>query len=182
MSAELDPQDVVAFWRAAGPDRWFAKDDAFDAACRERFMGAWEKAGRGELAAWERTPEGALALVLLLDQMPRNMFRNDPRTWSTDPQALAAATRALDKGFDESLGEDVRAFLYLPFEHAEDLPAQDLSLVLFERLGAAEQLKWARHHHAIIARFGRFPHRNAILGRTSTPDELAYLDEDDFRG
>jgi uncharacterized protein (DUF924 family) len=182
MSADPTPQDVVSFWREAGPAKWFAKDDAFDATCRTRFMGAWERAGRGELAAWEKTPEGALALVLLLDQMPRNMFRNDPRTWSTDPQALAAATRALDKGFDAKVGEDLRAFLYLPFEHAEDLPAQDLSLVLFEKLGAAEQLKWARHHHAIIARFGRFPHRNAILGRTSTPDELAYLEEDDFRG
>ena len=182
MNAEPTPQDVVAFWRDAGPPKWFAKDDAFDAACRERFMGAWEKAARGELASWEKTPEGALALILLLDQMPRNMFRGDPRTWSTDPQALAAATRALDKGFDQEIEADLRAFVYLPFEHAEDLPAQDLSLVLFEKLGAAEQLKWARHHHAIIARFGRFPHRNETLGRTSTPEELAYLEEDDFRG
>ena len=182
MAQELGPKDVVSFWRDAGPRRWFAKDDGFDESCRERFLLAWEKAGRGELAEWEESPEGALALILLLDQMPRNMFRGDARTWSTDPQALAAAERALAKGFDTRVEAALRPFVYLPFEHAEDRKAQERSVKLFAILGVEEQTKWARHHQEIIARFGRFPHRNAVLGRESTPEELAYLEEDDFRG
>lgn len=182
MSLETNPEDVVTFWRDAGPRKWFAKDDAFDRACRERFMAAWEKAGRGELADWEASPEGALALLILLDQMPRNMFRGDPRTWSTDPQALGVAERALAKGFDTKVDQAVRLFFYLPFEHAEDVRAQERSVKLFELLGEAEQTKWALHHLDIVTRFGRFPHRNAVLGRESTPEELSFLEEDDFRG
>jgi uncharacterized protein (DUF924 family) len=182
MRTEPTPAAMVAFWREAGPDTWFAKDDAFDAECRRRFFAAWEQAARGKLSAWEATAEGALALILLLDQMPRNMFRGDARTWSSDPLALAVAERAIARGFDAEIPPNLRAFVYLPFEHAEDLAAQARSVALFTALGAPEQLKWAKHHHAIIARFGRFPHRNAALGRDSTPEELAYLEEDDFRG
>lgn len=182
MSQETTPADVVGFWREAGPKKWFAKDDAFDETCRARFMESWERAGRGELAAWEESPEGALGLVLLLDQMPRNMFRGDPRTWSTDPQALAAAERALARGFDTKVEPALQAFFYLPFEHAEDLAAQERSVALYSILGEAEQLKWALHHHDIVKRFGRFPHRNAVLGRVTTPKEEAFLEEDDFRG
>lgn len=182
MAHDVTPDEVVTFWREAGPKKWFAKDDAFDEECRRRFLASWEKAGRGELSAWEDTPEGALALILLLDQMPRNMFRGDPRTWSTDPQALAAAERALDRGFDLKVDPSLQAFLYLPFEHAEDRKAQERSLKLFSILGAEEQMKYAQHHHDVVMRFGRFPHRNAVLGRESTPEELAFLDEDDFRG
>jgi uncharacterized protein (DUF924 family) len=182
MHSDPSPQDLVAFWREAGPKRWFAKDTAFDETCRSRFRTAWERAGRGELSAWEESPTGALALLILLDQMPRNMFRGDPRTWSTDPQALAVAERALGRGFDTKVDRPLRLFFYLPFEHAEDLKAQERSVALFEILGEEEQSKWARHHRDIIARFGRFPHRNAVLGRESTPEELAFLEEDDFRG
>lgn len=174
--------DVVAFWREAGPERWFAKDDGFDAACRARFLGVWERAVRGELDDWNATAEGALGLVILLDQMPRNMFRNDPRAWSSDAQARAAAEAALAKGFDREVEPEIRAFFYLPFEHAEDRAAQARSVALFEALGNPENLKWARHHRDIVARFGRFPHRNAVLGRESTPEELAFLEVDDFRG
>ncbi|TDR89067.1 DUF924 family protein [Enterovirga rhinocerotis] len=174
--------EVIAFWRGAGPEKWFAKDAAFDETCRQRFLTAWEAAGRGELDHWAETPEGALGLVILLDQMPRNMFRNDARTWSTDPQALAAAQAAIARGFDKELEEDMRVFLYLPFEHAEDIEAQRKSVALFEALGRPEQLHWARHHLDIVERFGRFPHRNAVLGRESTPEELAFLEVDDFRG
>jgi len=176
------PENVVSFWREAGPEKWFAKNGAFDLSCRDRFLAAWEKAGRGEFAAWEATPEGALALVLLLDQMPRNMFRGDPRSWATDPQALAAAGRALAKGFDTKTERELRFFFYLPFEHAENLRAQERSVALFELYGEPDQLEWARHHRDIVVRFGRFPHRNAVLGRESTPEELAFLEEDDFRG
>lgn len=181
-TSDPTPDDVVAFWREAGPKKWFAKDGAFDGACRDRFAAAWERAARGESAAWEESPQGALALVLLLDQIPRNMFRNDPRAWSSDPQALAVAERALAKGFDTRVDALLRPFFYLPFEHAEDRTAQQRSVALFSILGEAEQLKWAQHHHDIVARFGRFPHRNAVLGRESSPEELAFLEEDDFRG
>ena len=174
--------DVVAFWREAGPERWFAKDDGFDTECRERFLGVWERAARGELDGWGETAEGALGLVILLDQMPRNMFRNDPRAWSSDAQARAAAEAALAKGFDREVEPELRAFFYLPFEHAEDRAAQARSVALFTELGDPETLKWARHHQDIVDRFGRFPHRNAVLGRESTPEELAFLEIDDFRG
>ena len=182
MTEEIGGAEVVAFWRAAGPERWFARDDEFDAECRARFLDAWEVAGRGELNGWAETPEGALGLVILLDQVPRNMFRGEPRAWSSDAAARAAAEAAIAKGFDLQVAEALRAFFYLPFEHAEDRAAQARSVVLFQRLGNPENLKWARHHQGIVARFGRFPHRNAVLGRTSTPAELAFLEVDDFRG
>lgn len=174
--------DVVDFWRAAGPERWFAKDDGFDAECRARFLDAWEMAAAGGLDAWAETAEGALGLVLLLDQMPRNMFRGDPRTFATDAAALAVAKRALALGYDRRVQPELRAFFYLPFMHAEDLAAQETSVALYTELGLAENLKFARHHRDVIARFGRFPHRNAVLGRETTPDEAAFLEEDDFRG
>lgn len=174
--------EVVAFWREAGPERWFAKDDGFDGECRARFLGAWEAAARGELEGWGGTAEGALGLVILLDQMPRNIFRNDPCAWSSDALARAAAEAAIGKGFDRLVAPGLRAFFYLPFEHAEDLAAQERSVALFAALGDADSLKWARHHRDIVARFGRFPHRNSALGRESTPEELAFLAVDDFRG
>ncbi len=174
--------DVVTFWRDAGREKWFAKDDAFDAACRDRFGAAWERAAAGEFDDWAETPEGALGLLILLDQIPRNIFRGDPRTWAADPHALAIAERAVAAGFDQRVEPELRAFVYLPFEHAEDRAAQARSLALFEALGDADFLHWARHHHDIVMRFGRFPHRNAVLGRPSTPEELAFLEEDSFRG
>ena len=176
------PAEVLQFWRDAGPDAWFTKNPDFDARCRDRFLDAYEKAAAGDLSAWEQSAEGALALLILLDQMPRNMFRGDPRTWATDPLALAIAERALAKGFDREVPLEIQQFFYLPFMHAEDLAAQERSLALYETRGDAENLKFARHHHDIIARFGRFPHRNEVLGRESTPEELAFLEEDAFRG
>ncbi|MDB5590121.1 DUF924 family protein [Enterovirga sp.] len=179
---EIGPRDVVSFWRDAGPGRWFTKDASFDQEVRGRFMAAWEAARAGERDGWAETPEGALALVILLDQMPRNMFRGDPRTWSTDEAARHAAERAIAAGHDSAVDPALRSFFFLPLMHAEDLAAQERSVALYEQHGDPDNLTWARHHRDVIARFGRFPHRNAVLGRTSTPEELAFLAEDDFRG
>ncbi len=141
----------------------------------------YEAAARGDLAEWELSPEGALALVILLDQLPRNMFRGTRRAYATDPAALLLVERAIERGFDTTVAPDMRRFFYLPFMHAEDLSAQERSVVLNETVDA-DSLKWARHHRDVIARFGRFPHRNALLGRESTADEEAFLSEDGFRG
>lgn len=176
------PDDVVSFWREAGPERWFAKDDAFDQACRDRFLPTYEAAARGDLNEWELTPDGALAVILLLDQFPRNMFRGTRDVYKTDPVALMAADRAIERGFDHRVEQAFRRFFYLPFMHSETLRHQERSVALNEALGEEDSVKWARHHHAIIARFGRFPHRNAILGRETTPEEDAFLREDEFRG
>ena len=143
---------------------------------------AYEAAARGDLAEWELTAEGALALVLLLDQFPRNMFRGTRRVYATDPAALLTADRALERGYDREVEPVLRRFFALPFMHAEDIGEQDRSVRLAETLGDADTLKWARHHRDIIARFGRFPHRNAVLGRESTPEEERFLEEDEFRG
>lgn len=182
MDQLVSPDAVIAFWREAGPEKWFAKDDAFDQACRDRFLPTYRAAARGDLNEWELTPDGALALVLLLDQFPRNMFRGTRDVYKTDPVALMAADRAIERGFDHQVDPPFRRFFYLPFMHSESLRHQERSVVLNEALGEAESIKWARHHHDIVARFGRFPHRNSILGRESTPEEEAFLKESDFRG
>jgi uncharacterized protein (DUF924 family) len=176
------PEEVIAFWREAGPERWFDKDEGFDQACRDRFMLTYEAAARGDLNEWELTPEGALAVVLLLDQFPRNMFRGTRRAYATDHAALMTADRAVERGHDRQVDPELRRFFYLPFQHSESLRHQERSLTLNEDLGDPEIMKWARHHHDIVARFGRFPHRNACLGRETTPEEAAFLQESDFRG
>ena len=173
--------EVIEFWRGAGPDRWFSPDAAFDETCRARFLLTHEAAARGDLNEWELTPEGALAVVLLLDQFPRNMFRGTKAVYRTDPSALLAADRAVEKGYDQQVDPELRRFFYLPFMHSEDLAHQERSVSLNESLqdGSAD---WARHHLDIVARFGRFPHRNAILGRETTPEEARFLEESEFRG
>jgi uncharacterized protein (DUF924 family) len=182
MSVDLLPQDVLAFWRNAGEKRWWTKDDAFDAEIREKFLDLWLAASAGECAHWQRSDEGALALVIVLDQFPRNMFRDDPRTYASDAQARDVARRALDNGADARLPEDLRGFLYMPFMHSEHLADQERCIALFERTGDAEQAKYAVHHADIIRRFGRFPHRNRLLGRTSTAEEQVFLDSGGFSG
>jgi uncharacterized protein (DUF924 family) len=174
--------DVVAFWRNAGPKRWFEKDFAFDQEIRERFLDVHEAAADGKLTAWERNAEGALALLILLDQFPRNMFRNDARTFATDPMALAIAAGAIVRGFDAQVPAELRRFFYLPFEHSEDLADQERGLAFYKAAGDADGLKWAEIHADIIRRFGRFPHRNAVLGRATTPEEQAFLDGGGFSG
>jgi uncharacterized protein (DUF924 family) len=176
------PDEVLSFWREAGYDKWFSKDDAFDQACRDRFMSTHEAAARGDLSGWETTPDGALAVILLLDQFPRNMFRGTPAVYKTDPAALLAADRAIERGYDMMAEPELRQFFYLPFMHSESLRHQQRSVALNEAFGEPEYLKYAHHHHDIIARFGRFPHRNGILGREMTPAEEEFLKVSDFRG
>lgn len=173
--------EIVAFWLGAGPKSWFAKDDAFDARCRA-FEAAHHAAARGELADWEATPEGALALILLLDQIPRNVFRNSAHAFATDPLAQAVADRAVNAGHDRATAMPLRIFFYLPFEHAENLAQQARCVALMEATGDVEYAKYARIHRDIIARFDRFPHRNAALGRISTAEEQAYLAGGGFAG
>ncbi|WP_279356790.1 DUF924 family protein [Methylobacterium indicum] len=182
MTQRAGPAELVAFWRKAGLDRWFTADPAFDAACRA-YRPLHEAAARGELAAWEATPEGALALVLLLDQFPRNLFRGTPRAWATDAAALAAAERALARGHDRAIEPGLRIFLYMPLTHAEDRDLQERSVALFAALGLPVHLDAAIEHRDLIRRFGRFPHRNAVLGRPETAAERDYLaGEGAFRG
>jgi uncharacterized protein (DUF924 family) len=173
---------VLAFWRGSGPDKWFNKDTAFDDEIRKRFLATYEAAARGELAAWEVTQDGALALVIVLDQFPRNMFRGSARAFEADSLARTIATRAIERGFDLNTTVQERAFFYLPFEHSEHMPDQERCCALFRSTGDAEALKWAELHADIIRRFGRFPHRNAVLGRATTPDEQAFLDSGGFAG
>jgi uncharacterized protein (DUF924 family) len=176
------PDEVLTFWREAGPERWFDQDHALDQACRDRFLATYEAATRGDLNEWELTPDGALAVILLLDQFPRNMFRGTREAYKTDPAALLVADRAIEKGYDKQVEPMFRLFFCLPFMHSESLRHQERSVGLSEALRNEDTLKWARHHHDIIARFGRFPHRNSILGRETTPEEAAFLEENTFRG
>lgn len=173
--------DVIAFWREAGSERWFKKDAKFDDDIRRRFLALHENAAAGKLTGWEASAEGALALLILLDQFPRNMFRGQARIFATDPLARAIASRAILNGYDGAF-PDLRNFFYLPFEHSEDLADQERSLTLYKAAGDADGLKWAELHADIIRRFGRFPHRNAVLGRVSTPEEQEFLDSGGFAG
>lgn len=182
MTVGLAPAEIVSFWREAGPDKWFEQDEAFDRAIGSRFLAAYEAAAAGELAAWEESAQGALALLLLLDQFPRNMFRGDARAYATDARARAVADRALARGFDQATEPALRQFFYLPLMHSEALIDQERSVRLYEALGDAEQLRYAREHRDIIQKFGRFPHRNRILGRAMMPAEQAFLDAGGFRG
>lgn len=176
------PRDIIDFWSAAGPDKWFTKDPAFDDEIRTRFLAAHEAAAAGRLSEWERSADGALALTILLDQFPRNMFRGGGRAFATDPMALATVKRAIAKGFDTQVDPKLRSFFYLPFEHSENLTDQEQGLALYRAAGDADGLKWAQIHADIIRRFGRFPHRNAALGRETTAEERTFLDAGGFAG
>lgn len=177
----IDPQmttaaDVLSFWYSDGAkSKWFKPDAAFDAELRQRFEPALGKAMRGELAGWTDNADDALALIILLDQVPRNIYRGTPAAFGSDKQALDLANDAIARGLDERLTPERRWFLYLPFMHSENLADQERGIELFAALGLDEPLHFMRRHHEVIARFGRFPHRNAILGRPSTEEELEFL-------
>jgi uncharacterized protein (DUF924 family) len=176
-----EARKVVAFWREAGPGLWFAKDAEFDRQFRVRFLALHERAAKGELEDWLMTADGAFALILLLDQFPRNAFRGAPQMYATDTLARDMAKRAIAAEYDLDWPVDERKFFYMPFAHAESLADQQRSLALCKRLSARDGAN-AQRHHDIIARFGRFPHRNAILGRATSSDEQAYLDGGGYAG
>ncbi len=181
LAAPAEASAVIDFWRDAGPKLWFTKDPDFDRLFRERFMSRHEAAARGDLAGWFATSHGALALLLLLDQFPRNAFRGTPRMYQTDASARRIATAVLDLEHDVCGPPDLRLFYYLPFAHSENIADQDLSVMLASSLGEPH-LTRAEHHREIIRRFGRFPHRNEILSRKSTEEELLFLADGGFSG
>ncbi|MBB4222118.1 DUF924 family protein [Variovorax guangxiensis] len=174
-------RDVVGFWSEAGPERWFAKNDAFDADFISRFAEAHQAAARGELDHWAADAQGALALLVLLDQFPRNAWRGNPHMLATDGRALAVAKAAIEAGFDRQCEPVLQRFFYLPFMHSEVLAEQERSVELNAALDDNTQ-SFAVLHRDIVARFGRFPHRNRMLGRASTPEEQKFLDEGGFAG
>jgi len=178
----LTPPGILAFWREAGPDRWYKKDGAFDDEVRRRYLGLWQDAAAGKLSSWEASDDGALALTIVLDQFPRNMFRNDPRTYATDEMARGVAGRAIDRGADRRIDPALLEFLYMPFMHSEHLSDQQRCVALFRKSGNTYNLKFALDHADIISRFGRFPHRNQLLGRQTTAEEQAFLDGGGFKG
>jgi uncharacterized protein (DUF924 family) len=169
-------REVLDFWFQgdARDPRWFRKDLAFDKAVRDRFLPLYELAAGGGLASWLETPAECLALAIVLDQLPRNMFRGDPRAFAADPLAREAARSIVSQGWDRTMGEAEKLFAYLPFEHSESLADQDLACELMKDFDA-EQVRYALRHREIIRRFGRFPHRNAALGRASTAEEIEFL-------
>lgn len=178
----MRPEEVLEFWRTAGERRWFTRDDAFDAECSSRFLQAHHAAARREFEHWMEKVESALALLILLDQIPRNVFRNSAHAYATDGLARHYARCAIDAGFDSRIEAELRTFFYLPFEHSEDLADQERALALYRNMPGDNADRWARIHHDIIRRFGRFPRRNAALGRESTPEEQAFLDGGGFAG
>ena len=168
--------DVVAFWRGAGMQKWFNGGEEFDRECESRFSGAHMAAARREYEGWMEDAEGALALLILLDQIPRNIFRGSGHAFATDGLALHYARRAVEAGLDAQVEPALRGFIYLPFEHSEDIADQHRAVELFRALGDELSLDYAVRHLEVIEQFGRFPHRNRALGRTSTPEEQAWLD------
>lgn len=176
MTDIADPHEILTFWFAEPAQAlWFNATPAFDYSIRERFLPTYRAAAVGHLTAWEKAAKGALALAIVLDQFPLNMFRGQAESFATEAAAREVAERAMARGFDWALAPIERLFLYLPFMHSEKLADQDRSVRLFEQLGLDESVRFARHHRGLILRFGRFPHRNAILGRENTPEEIAYL-------
>ncbi len=182
------PIDIIGFWRQAGPNKWFRKDYRFDEAIRLRFEPVHFAAARGEYDHWIGTPEGCLALLLLFDQFPRNLWRNSPHAFASDAMARRIARHAVQADFDQEIDLELRPFFYLPFEHSEDPADQALSVSLCEALRDAggdqdgRTLEYAILHRDIIERFGRFPHRNRVLGRETTGEEQAFLDDGGFAG
>lgn len=186
----IAPEDILEFWfgdespeaLADKAKQWWQKSNDFDAHCGDRFGAALEQAKAGELDAWAETPRGALALVILLDQLSRNIHRDTAEMYAGDAKAIAVAAAAVEAGFDETLAPKLRSFLYMPAMHSEELHWQDVCVTWFTKLGEVEPdlagyVKYAEQHRDIVADWGRFPHRNAILGRESTPEELAFLDK-----
>lgn len=178
----MQAEEVINFWRDAGRKRWFSKEESFDDMCEIGFEDTCDKAARGELDQWMQSASGALALMILLDQMPRNIHRGTAQAYAGDEHARKLAGLAVGEGFDRQVDESLRQFFYMPFMHSESMDDQDRATELFQELPGDDAEKWAVHHRRIIEQFGRFPYRNTILGRESTPEEEAWLDKDGFTG
>ena len=176
MKNPTDPGEILDFWFSDEVSkRWFDSTPAFDRRLRRDYEVLWQRACRNELDRWRQSADGCLALVILLDQFPLNMFRGQAESFASEAQSREVARAALERGFDRELPVERRAFLYMPFMHSENLADQQLSVELYSQPGLEKNLRFARHHRDLVARFGRFPHRNAALGRTSTPAEVEYL-------
>ncbi len=184
MANSHSSQAVLDFWFAPESRQlWFRSTPEFDSEIRNRFEATWQAARDGRLAEWEADASGALALVIVLDQFPLNMYRGTGLSFSTEGLARKVAAGAIERGWDDGLDEAGKAFLYLPFMHSEALADQDRAVALFEAAGMEHNLRYACHHREIVRRFGRFPHRNAALGRDSTAEELEWLQSKGaFRG
>lgn len=182
--SEIGPGDILSLWYSERvKPLWFNSTPEFDDELREKYSALVDDALADRLSSWRDTPEGALALVILLDQFPLNMYRGKPQGFMGEAKSREIAGFAIEQGFDQELSEEQKIFLYMPFMHSEDLSDQDRAITLFAEAGLADNLKWAGHHRELIRKFGRFPHRNAILGRDSTEEEVAYLDSDEaFHG
>lgn len=176
----LDALAVLTFWyETRVRERWFNSTPELDEEIRDRFQPLWERAARGDLEHWAGQPEGTLALAIVLDQFPLNMFRGEARSFATEQAAVRLVHEAVERGWDQRLIPEQRVFLYMPLMHSEHMEDQDESVRLFEASGLEKHARFAHHHRELIRRFGRFPHRNSILGRESTPEELAYLASDE---
>ena len=180
--SEPGPQDVINFWIEAGPKKWWKKDDGFDAEILNRFGDTHKRAAAGELDHWADTPDGALALILVLDQFSRNLFRNDPKAFAQDPHCVAIVRDQMKDGRDREMNPEISHFCYLPLMHSEVLADQELCIDEMTRIDNKPSLKAAIEHRDIIAKFGRFPHRNKVLGRQTTAEEQAFLDGGGFAG
>lgn len=177
------PDDVLDFWENdLGPDKWYKKESVIDQIIQARFLSLWEQAREGDLGDWHQTAKGNLALIIVLDQFPRNMFRDSPKAFSTDGQALSVAQSMIEKKHDWEIPGLTRQFCYMPFMHSENLIDQDFCVkMMAERMTSGNNLHHARKHWEVIEMFGRFPHRNAILDRQSTPVEEKFLAEGGYR-
>jgi len=176
MPARITPQNILDFWYSKEVQgRWFSSTPVLDKKIRDKFEALWRKAAAGELDGWKETPEGCLALAIVLDQLPLNMFRGRAESFRTEQQAVGIAKHAIDKGYHQRLPAERWAFLYMPLMHSENLADQDLSVRLFDAAKLESNLRFAQHHRELIRKYGRFPHRNSLLGRQSTPEEIEYL-------
>ncbi len=174
--------DVLEFWLNAGPKAWFSRSDIFDASLNEKFGPLLERAAAKELKSWEDEPDSALALVIVLDQFSRNLFRNDARAFAQDSLCLGIAKSALEKGFDLRVEPQLRQFFLMPLMHSESIHDQRRCVALFHAVNMPDNLKFAILHRDIIERFGHFPHRNSLLGRATSSAEQAFLDGGGFSG
>lgn len=181
-SKDWKPEEIVAFWKDAGPQKWFAKDDAFDREIRDRFLDLYEAIAANGYREWLDMPRDCLAYCIAIDQFPRNIFRNSPRAFAADSLGIAAAWHALRQGHAASVEKPLRPFLFMPLMHSEEITDQTASVAAQHAHGGADNVRFARIHRDIILRFGRFPHRNAVLGRHTTPAEAAFLESGGFSG